>query len=165
MEIKKFTSEIEDNFYCFMAEYLPDSEPGRMKAFYLEYPEAFLYCEDGGELVGIAYGHNRSVQFPDDDSFELCGIAIRYDYWRKGYGRRLLSEFEKAAKAYGAKAVSLGSAEGDAEKFYISCGYIPTEYKVWESGAPCLKKTFCGMEDYVSYNRQGDGFVVMKKEI
>ena len=165
MEINKFTAEIEDEFYRFMAEYLPDSEHERMKAFYLEYPEAFLYCEEGGELVGIAYGHDRSVQFPDDDSFELCGIAIRYDHWRKGYGSRLIAEFEKAAKAYGGKAVSLGSAEGDVEKFYISCGYIPTEYKVWENGAPCLKKIFAGMEDYASYDRQGDGFVVMRKEI
>lgn len=165
MEIKKLTAKHEDEFYRLMAEYLPDSEPERMRAFYREYPDAFLFCEKDGELIGVAFGRDRSVQFPDDDSFELCGIAIRYDHQRNGYGRALLAEFEKSAKAYGAKAVSLGSAEGYAEKFYISCGYIPSEYKAWENGAPCLKKTFSGFEDYAAYIRQGDGFIVMRKAI
>ena len=59
----------------------------------------------------------------------------------------------------------LALRRGDVEKFYISCGYTPTEYKVWENGAPCLKRVFVGLEDYASYDRQGDGFVVMRKEI
>lgn len=165
MEIKQLTDDKEDDFFRLTAEYLPDSEPDRMKAFYAEYPKAFLYCEKDGELVGVAFGRDRSVQFPDDDSFELCGIAVRFDNQRNGCGRAMLAEFEKAAKSYGAKAVSLGSAEGYAEKFYISCGYVPTEFKVWENGAPCLKKSFSDFDDYTSYKRQGDGFVVMRKEL
>lgn len=164
-KIKQLTPEYEEAFYKLTAEYLPDSDPKRMKAFCSSYPEAFLLCEETGELIGAAFGRDRSVQFPDDDSFELCGIAVRYDHQRKGHGRMLLAEFERAAKKYGAKAVSLGSAEGYAEQFYISCGYTPAEYKVWENGTPCLKKTFSDIEDYRTYIRCGDGFVVMRKEI
>lgn len=121
-----------------------------MRAFYREYPDAFLFCEKDGELIGVAFGRDRSVQFPDDDSFELCGIAIRYDHQRNGYGRALLAEFEKSAKAYGAKAVSLGSAEGYAEKFYISCGYMPSEYKAWENGAPWNSSSYFAVSFFIS---------------
>lgn len=165
LEVKMLTAENEEEFFSFAAEYLPDSAPERMREFYRSYSEAFLLCKANGEFVGAAFGRDRSVQFPDDDSFELCGIAVRCDHQRKGCGRILLAEFERAAKKYGAKAVSLGSAEGYAEQFYISCGYTPTEYKVWENGAPCLKKIFTDIEDYRTYIRQGDGFVVMRKKI
>lgn len=76
----------------------------------------------------------------------------------------LLREFERAAAGYGKAAVSLGSAEGYVEKFYISCGYFPAEYKVWENGIPQIKKVFSHMEDYLLYQRGNeDGFVVMRK--
>lgn len=164
-EIKLLTAESEKAFYNFTSEYLPDSDPEKMREYYKSYPKAFLLCETEGELIGVAFGRDRSVQFPDDDSFELCGIAIRFDHQRKGYGRKLLLNFEKSAKNYGAKTISLGSAEGYAEKFYISCGYAPVEYKVWENDVPCLKKTFSDMDDYIEYERTGNGFVVMRKEI
>ncbi|MGN0597209.1 MAG: GNAT family N-acetyltransferase [Ruminiclostridium sp.] len=164
-KILPLTAGWEDDFYRFTAEYLPDSDPQRMRKFYEAYPHAFLIMVDEGQVIGTAFGRDRSVQFPEDDSFELCGIAVRYDYKRKGYGRKLLGEFEKAAEKYGAKAISLGSAEGYAERFYISCGYTPVEYKVWENGSPCLKKTFSDMEEYRNYCREGEGFVVMRKEI
>lgn len=165
IEIKMLTPEDEEVFYRFSVEYLPDSDPQKMREYCKSYPEAFLFLKSDGMFVGAAFGRDRSVQFPDDDSFELCGIAIGEKHRRKGYGRMLLNEFERAAKKYGANAVSLGSAEGYAEQFYISCGYTPIEYKVWENGAPCLKKTFSDFDDYKSYIRQNGGFVVMRKEI
>lgn len=164
-EIKLLTPENEKAFYNFTSQYLPDSDHEKMKEYYRSYPDAFLLCEKEGELIGVAFGRDRSMQFPDDDSFELCGIAIRYDHQHNGYGRELLSIFEKSAKKYGAKMISLGSAEGYAEKFYLSCGYVPVEYKVWENDAPFLKKTFSDMADYIAYARPGNGFVVMRKEL
>ena len=154
----------EEEFYRFTDEYLPDSDPERLRKFAAEYPKAFLLLIYENEVIGAAFGRDRSRQFPDDDSFELCGIAVRFDHQRKGYGSMLLREFERAAAEYGKSAVSLGSAEGYAEKFYISCGYFPTEYKVWENGIPCVKKEFADMEDYLSFQRcDKDGFVVMRK--
>lgn len=165
-KITLLAPEHEEEFYRFTAKYLPDSEPERLRRFSDEYPKAFLLLIYENEVIGAAFGRDRSRQFPEDDSFELCGIAIRYDHQRKGYGSMLLREFEKAAAEYGKKSVSLGSAEGYAEKFYISCGYFPSEYKVWEEGVPRLKKVFADLEDHLSYQRgDGDGFVVMRKEI
>ncbi|MGN0641581.1 MAG: GNAT family N-acetyltransferase [Huintestinicola sp.] len=164
-KVMQLTHEYEEAFRNFTAEYLPDSSPEKMREHYKLYPEAFLICISEGELVGAAFGRDRSVQFPDDDSFELCGIAVRCGHRRKGIGRILLAEFERAAKKYGAHAVSLGSAEGYAENFYIACGYTPMEYKIWENGAPLSVKTFSDMKDYESYTRPGGGFVVMRKEI
>ena len=165
-KIMLLSPEYEEEFYCFTAEYLPDSDPERLRKFAAEYPKAFLLLIKENELIGAAFGRDRSRQFPEDNSFELCGIAVRYDHQRRGYGSMLLREFEKAAAGYGKAAVSLGSAEGYAEKFYISCGYFPTEYKVWKNGVPRVKKVFGDIEDYLSYQRDGgDGFVVMRKEL
>lgn len=137
-----------------------------MKEYSKLYPKAFLMLILDGEVIGAAFGRDRSVQFPEDDSFELCGIAVRYDLQLRGYGSMLLSEFEKAAAIYGANSVSLGSAGGYAERFYIKNGYIPTEYKVWKNGTSCAVKAFSDMEDYLSYKRGGgEGFVVMRKNI
>lgn len=147
----------------FRLNIFPTATHKKMREYCKSYPEAFLLLKSDGVFVGAAFGRDRSVQFPDDDFFELCGIAIGEEHRRKGYGRMLLNEFERAAKKYGANAVSLGSAEGYAEQF--CCGYTPIEYKVWENGAPCLKKTFSDFDDYKSYIRQNGGFVVMRKEI
>lgn len=165
-KIKLLSPEYEEAFYRFTAEYLPDSEPERMRSFAAEYPKAFLLLLYEGEVIGAVFGRDRSRQFSEDDSFELCGIAVRFDFQRRGFGSMLLCEFEKSAAGYCCPAVSLGSAEGYAERFYIKNGYLPTEYKVWENGVPRVKKVFSDLEDYLSYHRDGgDGFVVMRKVI
>ena len=100
------------------------------------------------------------------DDFELNGIAVRWDRQRKGYGRQLLRAFEQAAAAYGSPEVSVGSAGGYVETFYMDCGYQPVEYKVWQDGRPVVEKTFSGVSDYRSYVRKTqDGFVVMRKSL
>ena len=164
--VSVLTDEKKESFYKFTAEYLPDAGRDRLEEFFKAYREAFLILEINGEMAGTVFGRDRSVQFPDDRSFELCGIAVRHDHQRKGYGRNLLAEFEKAARRYGAEQISLGSAGGYVEEFYINCGYVPSEYKEWENGTPCLKKMFSDIDDYKSYIRsENDGFVVMRKNL
>ena len=53
------------------------------------------------------------------------------------------------------------------EDFYISCGYEPKEYKIYDEGVIRPVKEFEGLADYRDYVRpQGvDGFVVFEKEI
>ncbi len=151
-------------FYSLVEEYLPDSEPERLMKYEKEFPKAFLTLLDGNEVIGVAFGWLRSIEVPEDDSFELNGMAVRYDYQKRTYGKKLLAAFEQAAMMYGASAVSVGSAGGYVEKFYIDCGYYPTEYKVWNDNGPSIEKTFADLEDYYSYERQSeDGFVVMYK--
>ena len=164
--IAPLTTTTETSFYQLVNEYLPDSDPVQLKHYYDLFPKAFLVLLQEDEVIGVAFGWHRKLQVPEDDSFVLNGIALRYDHQRKGYGKQLLYAFEQAAKEYGAPAVSLGSAGGYVEKFYIDCGYIPTEYKVWENGSPMVEKRFTNLEEYSSYLRgEEDGFVVMYKEL
>ena len=166
LRIIPLTPETKPTFYRLVEEYLPDSDPVQLKEYAELYPNAFLVLLQNSEVIGVAFGWERKLKFPEDDSFVLNGIAVRHDKQRKGYGKQLLQAFEQAAKEYGAPSVSLGSAGGYVEKFYINCGYTPTEYKVWENGASLVEKRFDTIEDYYSYSRKNeDGFVVMCKKI
>lgn len=158
-------SNNEKQFYDLAGEYLPGSSPEKMRKYAAVFPELFIALMLGSEVIGAAFGWHRKPEH-NDDSFVLDGIAVKHGYTRSGYGRQLLSAFEKAAKNYGAETVSVGSAGGYVEKFYIACGYTPKEYKVWKNSAPEIEKTFDSLQDYYSYNRTDpDGFVVMAKEL
>lgn len=155
-----------DRFYSLAAEYLPGSDSDKMRERVKKYPDAFIAAMLGERVVGVAFGWYRSLDDPKDNSFTLDGIAIEGPYQKNGYGKLLLKAFEDAAKGYGASVVSVGSAGGYVEKFYIDCGFVPKEYKVWENDSPKVEKVFDSMEDYRSYQRKGqDGFVVMEKRI
>jgi len=164
--ITPLTPNTEQAFYRLINEYLPDSDPARLREYVTLFPKAFLVMLENEEVIGIAFGWHRKLKFPEDDSFVLNGIAVRHDKQRNGYGKQLLRAFEQAAKEYGAPSVSLGSAGGYVEKFYIDCGYTPTGYKVWENGVPVVEKQFTDINDYLTYSRRNeDGFVVMRKTI
>lgn len=159
-------SNNEKQFYDLAGEYLPGSSHEKMRKYAAVFPELFIALMLGSEVIGAAFGWHRKLEHHDDDSFVLDGIAIKHEYLRSGYGRQLLSAFEKAAKNYGGSAVSVGSAGGYVEKFYIACGYTPKEYKVWTNSTPEIEKTFDSLQDYYSYKRTDpDGFVVMAKEL
>jgi len=160
------TRDTETAFYRLVKEYLPDSDPAQLQEYVALFPKAFLVLLENKEVIGVAFGWHRKLKFPEDDSFVLNGIAVRSDKQRSGYGKLLLQAFEQAVNAYGAPSVSLGSAGGYVEKFYIHCGYTPTEYKVWENGALVVEKQFTDMEDYLTYSRKNeDGFVIMRKTL
>lgn len=164
MNIFPLTPEYEAAFYALAAEYLPDSDPARMRRFAQLYPRAFLALTVDGQLIGAAFGWPRRHADPSDDSFTLAGICIAWEHWRKGYGCKLLAAFEDAARSYGAAAVSVGSAGGFVEAFYLGCGYSPKLYKAWVDGAPIVEHVYADLADYHTYQRQHpDGFVVMEK--
>lgn len=166
MQILPLHPGIEDAFYALTAEFLPDSDPDRMRAMSRQYPEAFLAMLEGDRVIGAAFGWPRRHFAPEDPSFTLDGIVIRWDHMRQGLGKQLLAAFERAAAAYGAPAVSAGSSGGYVEQFYIACGYRPKEYKLWQDGKPAVIKVFSDLEDYRAYPRpDGDGFIVMEKNI
>lgn len=166
VKIAPLATDTEPAFYNLVEEYLPGSDPAQLKEYSKLFPKAFLVLLQDSEVIGVAFGWGRKLRFPEDDSFVLNGIAVRYDHQRKGYGKLLLQAFEQAVKEYGAPSVSLGSAGGYVEKFYINCDYTPTEYKVWENGTPVVEKRFTDINDYLTYSRRNeDGFVVMQREL
>lgn len=164
--INELSASQKAGFFALANEYLPGSSQEKMKRYSERFPKGFVALIKDDEVAGVAFGWLRSIEHPDDDSFMLDGIAVRYDYQKQGYGKLLLSAFEKAAADYGAPSVSVGSAGEYVERFYIDCGYIPVQYKIWENDAPVIEKVFSGIEDYYAYERKnGDGFVVMEKQI
>ena len=64
----------------------------------------------------------------------LQGIAVRETVYGQGYGSRMLGFFEQQVKHAGYEAVSLGSAGGYVDRFYLKNGYEPIEFVFWVSG-------------------------------
>lgn len=152
---------LREDFYKLMAEYLPGSSFERVSEEELRWPKAFIACVEDSRVIGVAYGWLRA----DGVSFCLDGIAIEAAHWRQGLGRKLLSVWEQAVREYGAHFVSVGSADGYVEDFYIACGYSPMCYKIYaESGIEEIKQ-FADEADYRQYKRpqESEGFVVMEK--
>lgn len=163
-EIVSLNEKNSVGFYGLAAEYLPDSSPEKMRERSELFPEAFIALERDGQVIGVCFGWARGLDVHEDKSFVLDGIAVKSDFQKNGYGKILLDAFEKAVSGYGYSLISVGSAGGYVEKFYIDCGFIPKEYKVWEGRSPKVEKAFENMADYVSYERKNsNGFVVMEK--
>lgn len=165
-DLTYLSAENQKDYFALAAEYLPGSEKEKMKRRAEHYPRAFVALASGGELAGVAFGWPRELDAPGDSSFTLDGIAVREPYQRKGYGRLLLRAFESAADEYGYPAVSVGSAGGYVEKFYLDNGYIPREYKICTECGIKVACTFSNMEDYRTYRRPDvEGFVVLEKRL
>ncbi len=161
LKIITLNEKISENFYSLAAEYLPGSDRQKMKIQQEIYPQTFLAAVSGNEITGICFGWKRPL---NDGSFVLDGIAVKEPFQKNGIGKRLIEHFEKAAENYGASFISIGSAGGYVEKFYMECGYNPKEYKVWENGSAVTEKVFENTEEYRLYKRKNnDGFIVMEK--
>lgn len=181
-------------FYSLAMEYLPCSDYDKVRAREKEFAKAYLAVveEDSDEniadkardesekvigagegkingvvslnVIGVAFGWNRMLDAPEDRSFCLDGIAVTEKFQKKGIGTELLMGICEAAYFYGCKSVSVGSAGGYVEKFYINAGFKPICYKTYESERIVVEKEFESMEDYLSYERKNpDGFVVLEK--
>ena len=152
-------------FEEILKEYLPDSEEKAWKEKATIYPRTFLVILHKKEVVGAAYGWARENEDRNRKTFVLNGIAVKDAYRRSGLGTRLLQAFERAAKEYGAAVISVGSAGGYVEKFYLNNGYQPTEYKIYTKEGIRSVKNFEDLGDYYSYERPAeDGFVVFEKD-
>jgi N-acetylglutamate synthase-like GNAT family acetyltransferase len=121
MEIKILPQKDIKEFWKLQTEYLDKWTLDHLKTEYSKFPDLYVGCYEEGKLIGIAHG------FIKGDIIILQGIAVKYDTWRKGIGTKILNFFEKQAKQTGKKIISVGSAEGFVEKFYLKNGYNPVE--------------------------------------
>jgi GNAT superfamily N-acetyltransferase len=154
------------DFLAFVQEYLPGSELSKIKKRYTKFGEAFIMAIADSRVIGAAFGWPRSLDAQNDTSFTLDGIAVDVQYQKRGLGGRLLSEFEKTVSDYGFTKVSVGSAGGYAEHFYIKNGYMPVCYKYY--GKDCIKteKIFKDQREYEGYERKNPmGFIVFEKKL
>ena len=162
--IRELSGARRPAFLALASEYLPGSDPGRMAEMAARFPRAFLTAEDveGGDLLGIAFGWMRPGA---EDEFSLDGIAVPVPFQRRGVGSLLLAAFERSAVLYGARVVSVGSAEGGAERFYLRNGYRPVRFRAMADGAPVTLRDDASHADYETWPRPCAGFVVMEKKV
>lgn len=158
--IVPLTASYERDFSDFVAEYLPGSDVKEIMEKRLLFPHAVLMMLENEKLCGCAFGWATKRE----GEFVLSGIAVDFRLTRKGLGSGLLAEFEKIAAHYGFRKVSLGSAGGYVENFYLKNGYQPICYKIYQDSEMIQVKTFSDIHDYETYVRPPeDGFVVMEK--
>ncbi|MBI4450738.1 GNAT family N-acetyltransferase, partial [Candidatus Woesearchaeota archaeon] len=85
----------------------------------MENPGLFIALTLDGEIIGVVQG------FPRDDYLLLSEMAVDARFRGRGFGRRLLREFETVARLKGFTKIKLGAVD-DAAKFYLAQGYTPS---------------------------------------
>jgi ribosomal protein S18 acetylase RimI-like enzyme len=90
---------------------------------------------------------------------ELVGIGVDPDRRGRGIGSSLLQRFETEAKALGVEEITVGSAGGDVDRFYVNHGYSPESILV--RATPETHPSDVGDLGYevVEERRQRDGSV------
>ncbi|MCL2373285.1 MAG: GNAT family N-acetyltransferase [Defluviitaleaceae bacterium] len=109
-----------------VAEYLPGTDS--IKSICANFPAAVVGYYVDGALIGCAYG--AKGLHGGEGCFQLSGIAIKHPYNGHGRGGKLLTFFERQVANLGYARISLGSAGGYVEQFYIKNGYRPVELKI-----------------------------------
>jgi GNAT superfamily N-acetyltransferase len=107
------------------AEFLLQSGTDALMADFAAHPELAIALTIDGTVAGVAFGHPNGK-----DGATLDGITVDDAYTTQGLGSLLLARFERAAANAGYRDVSLGSAGGYVEHFYLKNGYHQTEYMV-----------------------------------
>lgn len=91
-----------------------------VRDWYRERSELFVGAYRNGDLVGHCLGLPRSAA-----SVELCGIGVAPPHRRRGIGTELLTAFEDRVASLEFERVTLGSAGGYVDEFYVRNGYSP----------------------------------------
>lgn len=139
-------------------EYLDDEPFEIFHPRYRTYPDLFVGCFQDQTLIGVCYGWPFSDDFPEETGkILLKGITIIHPFSGKGYGSQLLGCFEEQVRKRGRWTITLGSAEGYVEHFYLKNGYQPVEYLIrvpkdalalddQQKGYPIVKERWEGAE-------------------
>lgn len=165
-KIESISYATREEFYKLALEYLPYSDYEKVKKREAEYPQAYMVALLGTKVIGVVFGWPRKIDVPENESFVIDGVCIQEPFQKHGYGSLLLQAMEHACLLYGCPSISLGSAGGYVEHYYIKNGYEPICYKVYREQGIVVEKEYTSVEDYETYRRKNeDGFVVMIKRI
>jgi len=154
--------QIRAAFYRLAEEYLPDCDYKRVRELEKEYSACYLAALVNNEVIGVAFGWSRRLSDASDATLCLQGIAVTEKWKKNGIGSGLLKEFCAKAVELGCQGVSVGSAGGYVERFYINRGFHPVCYKAYDARGIYVEKVYADMNDYETYRRVNtDGFVVL----
>jgi hypothetical protein len=108
------------------SEYLSGTDISDLNKMCENFPSAITGYYVDEKMIGVCYGFEINYE-----NFALDGIAIIEPYNKSGRGGKLIAFFEQCVSSRGYKFISLGSANGYVERFYIKHGYTPIELKVY----------------------------------
>lgn len=160
--ILPFSDKYLSSFQALVTEYLPGSEPDTIIEKFATSNGTILLAVCEESVLGCVFG------WPTKRAGEylLDGIAVTFEQWRTGIGSALLKAYEQAVGQKGYQHLSLGSAGGFVEDFYLHNGYQPTCYKICQQDSFITVKEFDDLDDYTNYRRpSAEGFVVMNKRL
>lgn len=83
-----------------------------------KYPEFFMGLFLDRELIGVITG------FPREDYLLISELAIDSKFHKRGFGKKLVLEFEKEAKKKNYKKINVGAKDNEI-KFYLALNYSP----------------------------------------
>lgn len=157
-----FSNKYISSFRALVTEYLPGSEPDTIFDKFTSANGTILLAVHEESVLGCVFG------WPTKRAGEylLDGIAVTFEQWRTGIGSALLKAYEQAVVQKGYRHISLGSAGGFVEDFYLRNGYQPTCYKIYQQDSIITVREFDDLDYYTGYSRPSDeGFVVMEKRL
>lgn len=95
-----------------------DKSMETVHSWYEEVPSLFLFAVDGDAVIGVCTGRPQG-----DREASLAGIGVERNRRGEGIGTRLVERFEENAKEVGIKRLSVASAGGRVDDFYIDNGF------------------------------------------
>lgn len=97
-----------------------DASPATVRDWYRAHPDLLVGAYRDGGLVGHCLGRPW-----DEATVEVAGVSVVPDRRREGVGTALLAALEERAAASGLDRVTLASAGGYVDEFYLRNGYAP----------------------------------------
>ena len=123
MEIKQILPTDIQNAFDVSKRCTLQTNKTKFMEQYNAHPELFRAVYDQNNIVGVCHAAEH-----ENHLIIIHGIAVEPAYSGKGLGGKLLKEIEIAAKKLGGKTLSVGSAAGYVEKFYIKNGFKPIHF-------------------------------------
>lgn len=124
MEIKVTPKRDYQKVHRFKKKWTGARSYGYEKKKWSKRPSLVIACYDKQKLIGICTGFKRK-------GFIILGsIAVEGKYQRKGIGSKMLRFFEKEARKLGERTLSVASAEGYVERFYLMNKFKPSSLLV-----------------------------------
>ena len=172
MEINVIDKNTFPQFQKLVREYLPDTEEEQLLFHFEEFPWSYLGLLLQQKLIVFVCGWEIKVG-KETGQFVLQGIAIDWEHKANGLGGVLLNRWEKEVFQRGYASVSVGSADGYVEKFYIRQGYVPKQYKAFDNQGRAHVKEIESPEQYHTVDRDAvilaadgnKGFIVFEKSL
>jgi len=109
-----------------------DRSLATVQSWYEAVPELFLFAVEDETVLGVTTGRQG-----EGGGVSLSGIGLEPERRGEGIGSQLLRRFEENARDAGVERISVASAGGYVDRFYLDAGFEPEKILVLDpDGAP-----------------------------